>query len=265
VGSNFFRGKVAIVTGASSGIGYATAFALSKQGACVALAARSKTSLDQITREIQNLGGSAQALPTDVTRPEQVARLVEGTLAYWGRVDILISNAGQYIRSPISDLKISTIERSMAVNFYGNVYAVTALLPHMLARNSGHIVLVSSMDAKKGLPHDAPYVSAKFALTGFGEVLRQELHGSGIHVTTFFPGRVDTPMIANLKVPAIQPKIPAETAARAILRAIERRQVEVYLPAYARLLVYLNVVNPRAADWAARIFHLQGWEVEERN
>jgi NADP-dependent 3-hydroxy acid dehydrogenase YdfG len=265
MGSNFFHDKVAVVTGASSGIGHATSFALSKQGACVALAARSTDTLDRFVREIHELGGSALALPTDVTRPEQVARLVEETLALWGRVDILISNAGQYIRSPISDLNIAAIERSMAVNYYGHVYAVTAVIPRMLAQKSGHIVLVSSMDAKKGLPPDAPYVSAKFALTGFGEVLRQELYGSGIHVTTVFPGRVDTPMIANLRVPAIQPKLSAETTARAILRAIERRQAEVYLPAYSRLLVYLNVFTPRAADWVARIFHLQGWEAEKKN
>jgi short-subunit dehydrogenase len=263
--SDFFRGKVAIVTGASSGIGRATAVALSRCGACVALAARSTSSLESIVRQIQDTGGSALAVTTDITLPDQVTRMVQETLTCWGRIDILVSNAGEYIRSPISERMISPMERSMAVNFYGNFYAVTALLPYMRAQKSGHIVLVSSMDAKKGLPHDAPYVSAKFALTGFGEVLRQELHGSGVHVTTVFPGRVDTAMIEHLRVPAIQPKIPAEAVARAILKGIERRQVEVYLPAYARLLVYLNVFAPRMADWVARVFHLQGWEAEEKH
>lgn len=96
----------------------------------------------------------------------------------------------------------------------------------MMAQGSGHIVLVTSMDAKKGIPRDAPYVAAKFALAGFGDVLRQELYGSGVAVTTLFPGRVDTPMIEHLKVPWISAKISPEVVARATVRAIVRRQPE---------------------------------------
>jgi len=109
----------------------------------------------------------------------------------------VVANAGAYIRCPIIELTIADLERSMAVNFYGAMYLVLAALPHMRERQSGHVVLVSTMDSKKGLPLDGPYVAAKFAMTGVGDVMRQELRQHGIAVSTILPGRVDTPMIAN--------------------------------------------------------------------
>lgn len=252
--------KVAIVTGGSSGIGRATALALASDGAHVALAARNVAALREVAQAIQLLGREALVVPTDVTRQDQVNRLVAETLARWKQVDILVANAGVYIRCPITDLTAAEVERSMAVNFYGALHAVLAVLPHMLDRKSGHLVLVSSMDGKKGIVLDGPYVTAKFALAGFGEVLRQELYGSGVHVTTVFPGRVDTPMIATLRVPWISAKIPPEAVARAIVRAIRRRQPEVIVPFQARALVYVNTLSPRLGDWIARLFHLEGWE-----
>jgi NADP-dependent 3-hydroxy acid dehydrogenase YdfG len=252
--------KVAIVTGASSGIGRATALALAGEGAHVALAARNATALHEVAQAVRALGQEALAVPTDVTQRDQVEQLVAETLARWERVDILVANAGAYVRCPVPDLTVAEVERSMAINFYGALYAILAVLPQMLTQKSGHLVLVSSMDAKKGLPPDAPYVAAKFALAGLGEVLRQELYGSGVHVTTVFPGRVDTPMIATLQVPWISAKIPPKAVARAIVRAIHRRQPEVIVPFQARALLYLNTLSPRLGDWIARLFHLEGWE-----
>lgn len=263
MGKQDFSGQVAIVTGASSGIGRATALALAREGARVALAARRSSLLEEVAREVEALGGEALVVPTDVTDQAQVEHLVAQTLSRWGQVDLLIANAGAYIRRPIRELTAADVERSMAVNFYGALYAVLAVLPHMLARGQGHIVLVSSMDGKKGLPPDAPYVAAKFALAGFGDVLRQELHGTGVGVTIVFPGRVDTPLIAGLEVPWISAKIPPETVARAILRAIRRRQPEVIVPWQTRLLLYAHVISPRFADWGVRFFHLEGWESQD--
>jgi NADP-dependent 3-hydroxy acid dehydrogenase YdfG len=252
--------KIAIVTGASSGIGRATALALAREGARVALAARNEAALQEVARAIQAQGREASVVPTDVTQREQVERLVAETLARWGRVDIFVANAGQYVRRRVAELTVADVERAMAVNFYGALYGVLAVLPHMLARQSGHLVLVSSMDGKKGLPIDAPYVSAKFALAGFGEVMRQELHGTGVYVTTVFPGRVDTPMIGDLEVPWISPKLSSEMAARAIVGGIRRRKPEVIVPGFYRLFVILNAVSPRLADWFVRVSHLEGWE-----
>ncbi len=257
-----FAGKVAIVTGASSGIGRATALELAREGAHVALAARRQPLLEEVAREVEAVGSEALVVPTDVTDRAQVERLVARTLEHWGRVDILVANAGVYVRRPIVELQPEDLEVSLAVNFYGSVYPVLAVLPHMLSRRSGHIVLVTSMDGKKGIPPDAPYVVAKFALAGFGDVLRQELHGTGVHATVVFPGRVDTPLIENLKVPWISAKIPPEKVARAIVRGIRRRAPEIIVPWQARLLVWAHMISPRLADWGVRFFHLEGWEVE---
>jgi NAD(P)-dependent dehydrogenase (short-subunit alcohol dehydrogenase family) len=254
-----FQDKVAIVTGASSGIGRATVLALARRGAHIALAARRVNLLEEVAAEAQAYGGQALVLPTDISDPVQVSKMVEAALERFGRVDILVANAGVYVRSPLEELTTEKIQYAMAVNFYGGVYAILSVLPHMRSQGSGHIVVVTSVDGKKGLPLDAPYASAKFALTGFAEVLRQELHGSGIYVCTILPGRVDTGMIEDLRVPWISAKIPAEMVANAIVGAILKHKAEAIIPFQASLLVYLNTFFPRLADWVVRYFHLEGW------
>ncbi|MBS3783095.1 MAG: SDR family NAD(P)-dependent oxidoreductase [Anaerolineae bacterium] len=259
-GSKLLDNRVAVVTGASSGIGRATALALAREGAHVALAARTESALRRVAGEIHALGREALFVPTDVTRQDDVDHLMAKTWDRWERIDILVANAGAYIRSPVTKLTVEEMEESMAVNFYGALHTVLAAQPHLLDQGDGHIVLVSSFDAKKGLPLDAPYVAAKFALAGYGEVLRQELRGHGIHVTTVFPGRVDTPLIDDLKVPQISAKICPETVACQIVAAIRQKRPEVIVPLQARLLHLVNVLSPRLGDWFVRHFHLQGWE-----
>jgi NAD(P)-dependent dehydrogenase (short-subunit alcohol dehydrogenase family) len=255
-----FQDKVAIVTGASSGIGRATALALASQGACVALASRNSEALLTLADDLKRQGRQVIVVPTDVTLPEQVQALIREVVAQWGRVDILISNAGEYIRAPIRDLEPAMIQRSFDINFFGGVYCVKAVLPQMLKQKSGHIVFVTSMDGKIGLPPDAPYVSAKFALTGFCEVLRQEVRDSGISVTNVLPGRVDTVMIKDLKFAWISPKISPESVANAILNGIRKRKPIVIVPPQARLLYYINVFAPTLSDRLSRLFHLEGWQ-----
>lgn len=252
--------KVTIVTGASSGIGRVTSLALAREGMRVALAARTESALHDVAEEIRALGQEALVVPTDVTRREEVEHLVAQTLARWGRVDILVANAGAYVRSPIVDLTVGDVEESMAVNFYGALHAVLAVQSHMVDRGSGHIVLMSSIDGKKGLPLDAPYAAAKFALAGYGEVLRQELRDYGVHVTTIFPGRVDTPLIETLDVPSVSAKMPPQAVARAVVGAIQNKRAEVVIPFHGRLLQLVDTLSPRLGDWFVRIFYLQGWE-----
>ena len=258
--TNRFLDRIAIVTGASDGIGRATALALARHGAHVALAARREAKLEHVAEEIGALHREAIVAPTDVTDIDQVNRLVESVIERWGQVDILVSNAGEYIRAPFDRLTVQDLQCSLAVNFYGGVYAILAVLPHMRRRQSGHIVVVTSMDGKKGMPKDAPYVAAKFALTGFAEVLRQELHGSGIYVSNVLPGRVDTPMIQNLRFHWISAKISPDAVARAVLYALDKHKPEVIVPRLAILLYYANVLSPSLGDYFARLFHLEGWE-----
>ena len=257
--TNFFQDKVAIVTGASSGIGRATAIALAGQGACVALASRNGEALSALAEELRERGRKVTVIPTDVTERKQVGAMVREVLAQWRRVDILISNAGEYVQGAITDLDPSTIQHSLDVNFFGGVYCIKAVLPHMLKQKSGHIVAVTSMDGKIGIPPDAPYVSAKFALTGFCEVLRQEVRDNGISVTNVLPGRVDTPMIEHLRFSWITAKVSSEKVALEILNAIRKRKPIVIIPPAAKLLYYINVFAPTLSDRLTRLLHLEGW------
>jgi short-subunit dehydrogenase len=227
------------------------------------LAARSPDRLEESAAAIRARGGQALAIPTDVTDRAQVEHFVAETTAAWGRVDGLVSNAGQYVRAPAAELSAAGLEASMAVNFYGHVHAVQTVLPHMRRQGSGHILIVSSMNAKKGIPPDAPYVAAKAALSGFGDVLRQELRPLGIAVTILFPGRVDTPMIERLRVPWISAKISSEAVARALVRAVQTRPAEVILPWQAVPLHLVNVLSPRLADWFVRVLGLAGQTQED--
>ncbi|MCD6402144.1 MAG: SDR family NAD(P)-dependent oxidoreductase [Anaerolineales bacterium] len=252
-------GKVAIITGASSGIGEATALKLSEKGIKVALAARREQELKRVENKVVKAGGIAKSIPTDVTSRDQVKDLVSEVLNKWGTIDIVVVNAGAYLRAKVEELSVKDIEQSMAVNFYGGLYLILEVLPIMLKNGQGRIIVVTSFDAKKGLPLDAPYVAAKFAMSGFAEVMRQELKPKGILVTTIFPGRVDTPLITDLKVPSISAKISPGKVAQAICKVIYKYRPEIILPKQAGLLYYLNVISPRLGDYLVKLFRLEGW------
>ncbi len=253
------QGNVAVITGASSGIGRSIAIELSKAGARVVLASRNEEGLNAVAEEIRGQGGEALVLRTDVTRDEDVNRLIQLTLDTWGRIDILVANSGRYVRGSIEELTQADFQRAMDVNFFGSLRPILRVMPHMLRRGSGSIVLMNSLDGRWGLPTDAPYAASKFALRGLGNVLRQDLHGTGVEVMSVFPGRVDTPMIGYLRVPRVSPKIPAEAVARATVRGILRKQPEVIVPIEGVGLIGLNLLPPRLADWLVRHLHLQGW------
>jgi short-subunit dehydrogenase len=250
---------VAIVSGASSGIGRATARELGARGAAVVLTARNGRALQEVASEITRAGGSATVIVADMTVPEQVRELVRSVVATLGRIDIVVANAGLYVRGPAATLTTAEYERSMAINFFGSLELIYAALPHMLGRGRGHIVAVTSVDGKKGLPLDAPYAAAKGALTMTLDVLRQELRPTGVGVSTVLPGRVDTPMIRDITVPWISPKISPARVARAIVRAIERNRAEVIVPWLGpKFLLVAAALAAPAGDFFVRMFHLEG-------
>ncbi|MBE0409956.1 MAG: SDR family NAD(P)-dependent oxidoreductase, partial [Anaerolineales bacterium] len=214
VAKEFLRERVAIVTGASSGIGRAAALELAKAGANLVLAARRMELMEELAPDIENLGREVLIVPTDITSKDDIDRLTSSTLSKFGRIDILIANAGVYYRAPIDKLSLAVMEKAMAVNFYGGLYNILSVLPHMQKQNFGHIVLVSTMDTKVGLPGDAPYAASKGALNIFVDVLRQELYGTGVYTTIVMPGRVDTPLIHDLKLPKISTIIPPQSVAK---------------------------------------------------
>ncbi|MBN2357733.1 SDR family NAD(P)-dependent oxidoreductase [candidate division KSB1 bacterium] len=256
--NRYFRNKVVIITGASSGIGKIAAERLAALQARVALASRNRVNLNAIAGPLRSSDCSVLAIQTDVSREKDVKHMVASVLDQWGEIDILIANAGQYVRRSLADMDVASFHQSLAVNFYGALYAVNSVLPTMIERRSGHIVLVNSLDAKKGITGDGPYVAAKSALDGLGDVLRQEMKEYGIQVTSVYPGRVDTPMIEHLRVPWISAKISPQKVVRAMLKGIRKKKAIVVVPKMYYTLGALNNLAPRLLDWFYKMFHLEG-------
>jgi short-subunit dehydrogenase len=251
--------RVAVLTGATSGTGRATALQLADRGAHLALGARRIDLLEETARECRRRTAEVLFLPTDVTDRSQAERLVAAAEERWGRVDILVANAGQMFRVPIPDLTYEDAVAAMEVNYFGAVAPVLAALPGMIRRGEGHIVLLGSLESRKGVPHEGAYAATKFAIAGFGDVARQELKHYGITVTTALFGRVDAEMIRQLRVSPIQPKIPPERAARAIIRGIDHRKPEVVVPAVrGRMFFLAAALSPRLADFVNRVLRISG-------
>lgn len=190
--------QVAIVTGASSGIGEATARTLAEEGAAVALAARRKDRLESLKSNIESGGGQALVVETDVTSREQVRRLVEETVDAFGRVDILINNAGLMPLSYMKNLKEEEWERMVDVNIKGVLYAIGAVLPHMTEQGGGHIVNISSVAGRRVFPGGAVYCGTKFFVRALSQGMRSELGPQGIRVTSIEPGAVDTELTETI-------------------------------------------------------------------
>ena len=258
----FFNGKVIIITGASGGIGQAAAIFLSELGAKVVIASRNEEKLLLLSDDIRSKGGQAMAIRTDISSYEDTERLVAETVLKWGRIDILIANAGIYVSDISNEIDIQSYQKVMSVNFFGTLNTIKSVLPEMKRKGSGHIVIVNSLDSKKGIAGDGPYVSTKSALDGFGDVLRQENRTNGINITSIYPGRVNTPMIKNLKVPWISPKIPSEKVVKALVKGIKRNKAHVIVPSAFFFLGSLNNLSPRFLDWMYRTFRIEGEWVE---
>jgi NADP-dependent 3-hydroxy acid dehydrogenase YdfG len=258
----FFEDKVVVITGASSGIGKLTAISLSQLGAKVVLAARNKSKLEEIKNQIITAGHKAIAIKTDVSKIEDNEQLIESVLKQWGRIDVFIANAAQYIQSQISDSDIETLQKSFDVNFYGAFYGIKSVLLVMQKQKPGCIVIVNSLDAKKGIVGDGPYVTAKSALSGFADVLRQEVKENGIKVISIYPGRVDTPMIEDIKVPWVSPKIPVQKVVNAILKGIIKSKPVVIIPKMYYFLGALNNVFPSMMDWFYKKLKLEGENIK---
>lgn len=186
------NGNVAIVTGASRGLGRAIALSLAEAGLHVALAARDAESLRDAVREIDRAGGSAIAVPTDVRNYESILRLVANTRDTFGPVDVVVNNAGLGWLKPFADYSVAEIDQAIDVNFRGTVYLTKAVLGEMLERQRGHIVNIASDVARRPQAGLAVYAAAKHAVLGFGASLLREVKGAGVKVTTLTPGIIDT-------------------------------------------------------------------------
>lgn len=252
--------KTVVISGASSGIGRATAVRLGQRGYRVALLARRRVLLDQVAGEVEGAGGEARVLAVDVTDAGAVQEAMAEVEEAWGDVDVVLVNAAIRIEGSLLEIPGEVIRQTMETNYFGAVNLVYAALPSMRRRGEGHFIFMNTLNGRWSNRLEGPYVAAKHALLGFAGVARKEFGDLGIAVTSILPGRVDSAMIDHLTVSPIQPKIPPDRIARAVARAIDRRPAEMVLPPLrGRLLIYTGVVFPRLADRLADILKLEGW------
>lgn len=195
---NNINGKVVVITGASSGMGESAARHLATQGARIVLGARRAERIEAIAAEIADAGGQAIAVPTDVTRRDDLVRLVRTAVENYGRIDVLINNAGVMPLSPVERLKVDEWDQMIDVNLKGVLYGVAAALPHMIAQKSGHIINLSSVAGHKLFPGSAIYSATKFGVRAFSEGLRQELKPYNIRTTNISPGAVQTELLEHI-------------------------------------------------------------------
>jgi len=227
------EGTTALVTGASSGIGAATARLLAAGGTTVAAVARRADRLDEVVAECRATAPRSRAWAADLSDPEQAAAL---SLEIWdelGPLDVIVNNAGIPMRRPADRLTMAEVERVMTVNYLSPVAITLALLPRMLARRSGTIVNVSSLGGRLGIATEAAYSGSKFALAGWSEALAADLVGSGVSVRLVLPGAIDTEIWDqpdNDPPLYVGPLVPAEEVAAGIVGCIDSDLFEHYLP-----------------------------------
>jgi short-subunit dehydrogenase len=263
---SYWSGKAAIVTGASGGLGFAVARALATAGANVVLAARTRETLEAAAARLANLPGRAVPIVADVTRDDDVARLVEQTVAAFGRLDVLVNNAGLSVRKAILETTPDDFRELLELNLLATVRCTRAAASHLIAAK-GHLVNIGSLSGKSASRWLGAYPASKFAVTAYTQQLRLELADEGLHVLLVCPGpiarddeRVRSPEeLAKLPESARRPgggvktgRIRPESLAGEILRACERRRGELIVPWYARIVFTLMQTSPRLADWLVR-------------
>ena len=246
--------RVVAITGASAGIGRATAVRLARDGAALAICARRAEALAAAAEEIQRAGGEAVAVRADVTREADMAALVAAAVDRFGRLDAMVCNAGFGIYGPIDQIEPARMQQLLDVNYMGTYLATRAALPVFRRQHKGHLIVVSSIVGKRGVPFTAAYAATKFAQVGLAESLRAELRGSGIHVTIVYPISTRTEFfdvmtrVSGFATRAAGPQQDASAVADAIARAIDSPVAEVFPYRTARLLGIVNAMAPQLTD-----------------
>ena len=229
--SSNIQGKVVVITGASSGLGEAAARLLSAEGATVVLGARRVERIQALAEELARSGGKALAVATDVTRCEQVKQLVDAAVEAYGRLDVMLNNAGLMPLSPLERLKVDEWDQMIDVNIKGVLYGIAAALPHMQRQKAGHIINVSSVAGHKVRAGGSVYSATKHAVRALSEGLRQEVKPYNIRTTVISPGVVvselpssasEPDVAANLRRMYGELGIPADSFARAVAYAVSQ-------------------------------------------
>ena len=245
---------VVAITGASAGIGRATALRLAHDGASVVVSARRGDRLDALVRDITGLNGQAMAVVADVTHEEAMQQLVRRSIERFGRLDVMICNAGFGVEGSADDITSELMRKLIDTNFLGTFYTARAALPVFRQQRSGHLIFVSSIVGKRGIGHMGAYSATKFAQVGLAESLRAELSGSNIHVSVVLPVSTDTEFVEVMQSEsgsasrANGPRQTAEQVGESIARAIAHPAPEIYPYRTARGLALLNAIAPGFCD-----------------
>lgn len=247
-------GSVVIITGASAGIGLATAELLAAQGAHVIITARRAERLDELTARLAVYPGKRLAIAGDIGDEPFAQQLVNQTIAEFGRVDVLVNNAGLGHKSPLADMATSEIHTIWNTNVMGLLYATRAVIPHMKQQKQGQIVNVSSIVGQRPLPLNAVYCASKTAVNFLSRTLRMELRPYGLTVTLVYPGLTVTEFAqARFGAKGANPYlrgVPAGRVGQAIVKGIQNGRSEVYITLTDWLFCHFNRLFPNTIDWA---------------
>ena len=256
--------KVVIVTGASSGLGRALAFAFARRAAKVVLVARREDQLEAVRREIEPYTSDVLVIPADVSQEDDLRQVVERTLARFGRIDVLVNNAGISTGGPFQGQDPARVEAMVRVNLWAAIRLTQLVLPSMLANNHGYILNIASGLGRAAIPMFAPYVATKYGLAGFTDTLRRELHRTGVHLTLVLPGWMHTEMVppeveglvARYGLPVEHPDFVAE---RAVLGLVRGENEIVLGGALARLGILVERHAPLLMSIYWRLWMTPEW------
>ncbi len=244
-----YKGRVALVTGASSGLGRLLALHFAREGARVALVALPGPELETVAGEIAGTGAEELALPCDVAARDQVFAAAERALYHFGGVDLLVNNAGYGHHRPFLEWDLDDMERLLRVNFLGTLYWTKALLPQMVERRVGWIVFMASVAGRLGVPDESAYAASKFAMVGLAEALASEVEDLGVHVLTVCPGPVrtgffDAEAMARMPPSTKRSMIDPERVVEAIVRALAAGKHEITVPRRLALVYLIRAIAP---------------------
>ena len=259
------EGRTTIVTGASSGIGREVAREFAKRGADLVLASRNRDKLEKLAEELRPFPGRMLVVPTDVTERLSVAALVRKTSEEFGGIDILINNAGVGLFASVSDGNMDNARYMFDVNFWGSVNCIQAAVPYMRDQRRGHIVNISSLAGHVSPPYMGMYSATKHALAAISDALRIELGGTGVGVSTIYPGLTETSftenMLQEVEAPDIPPFArwaPADLVARRVYQAVRYGLRDVYIAPEDIAAILADAFTPLVMDWGMRFFMRPG-------
>jgi NAD(P)-dependent dehydrogenase (short-subunit alcohol dehydrogenase family) len=254
-----FEGQTVLITGASRGLGLVLARRFAAEGAHVAILARGGAALADAAQELRAKGGDVDAFEADISNPVEAERAVQRVISRWGRLDVLVNNAGQILSAPQQHVTVEDFEQNMGVHFYGPLHLIRAAIPHMRRQGGGRIVNIASIGGKVAIPHLLPYCASKFALVGLSDGLRAELARDRIAVTTIVPGLMRTGSHVNARFRGHHARefawfaladawpltsMDVDRAAAKIVEATREKRARLILSLQAKTLAWLDALTP---------------------